>query len=254
MALPGLLLVVLVAAFAPGEFLPLYIGLSLALWVEYFRVTRGVALGPFCVIGAGVELGAGVSVEAGAIVGRVPVRGLTARDPGEPGATLVGAGSHIGGHAVVFAGVTVGERCMVGDGVNIREGCVLGEGCVIGANASINYDTTIGRNTSIMQNAHITVRCTIGDNCFIGPMVTMANHREPRGGFVDAEVRGPTIGNRVLIGAGAIIMPGVTIGDEVTIGAGALVVKDVPAGAVVLGTPATLREPESPVKTARGRK
>jgi peptide/nickel transport system permease protein len=43
MALPGLLLVVLVAAFAPGEFLPLYIGLSLALWVEYFRVTRGVA-------------------------------------------------------------------------------------------------------------------------------------------------------------------------------------------------------------------
>jgi peptide/nickel transport system permease protein len=43
MALPGLLLVVLVAAFAPGEFLPLYVGLSLALWVEYFRVTRGVA-------------------------------------------------------------------------------------------------------------------------------------------------------------------------------------------------------------------
>jgi peptide/nickel transport system permease protein len=43
MALPGLLLVVLFAAFAPGEFLPLYIGLSLALWVEYFRVTRSVA-------------------------------------------------------------------------------------------------------------------------------------------------------------------------------------------------------------------
>lgn len=44
MALPGLLLVVLFAAFAPGEFLPLYIGLSLALWVEYFRVTRGLAV------------------------------------------------------------------------------------------------------------------------------------------------------------------------------------------------------------------
>ncbi|WP_137180532.1 ABC transporter permease [Roseomonas sp. AR75] len=43
MALPGLLLVVLFAAFAPGEFLPLYLGLSLALWVEYFRLTRGVA-------------------------------------------------------------------------------------------------------------------------------------------------------------------------------------------------------------------
>jgi peptide/nickel transport system permease protein len=43
MALPGLLLVVLAAAFAPGEFLPLYLGLALALWVEYFRVTRGIA-------------------------------------------------------------------------------------------------------------------------------------------------------------------------------------------------------------------
>jgi peptide/nickel transport system permease protein len=43
MALPGLLLVVLFAAFAPGAFLPLYLGLSLALWVEYFRLTRGVA-------------------------------------------------------------------------------------------------------------------------------------------------------------------------------------------------------------------
>lgn len=43
MALPGLLLVLLVAAFAPGEFLPLYLGLSVALWVEYFRITRAMA-------------------------------------------------------------------------------------------------------------------------------------------------------------------------------------------------------------------
>lgn len=40
LALPGLLLVVLLAAFAPGEFAPLYVGLALALWVEYFRVVR----------------------------------------------------------------------------------------------------------------------------------------------------------------------------------------------------------------------
>lgn len=40
LALPGLLLVLLLAAFAPGEFLPLYAGIALALWVEYFRVVR----------------------------------------------------------------------------------------------------------------------------------------------------------------------------------------------------------------------
>lgn len=43
MALPGLLLVLIVAAFAPGAFWPLYLGLALALWVEYFRVVRTVA-------------------------------------------------------------------------------------------------------------------------------------------------------------------------------------------------------------------
>jgi peptide/nickel transport system permease protein len=40
LALPGLLLVLLFVAFAPGQFWPLYIGLSLSLWVEYFRVVR----------------------------------------------------------------------------------------------------------------------------------------------------------------------------------------------------------------------
>lgn len=45
LALPGLLLVLLLAAFAPGEFLPLYLGLALAGWVEYFRVTRAVTRG-----------------------------------------------------------------------------------------------------------------------------------------------------------------------------------------------------------------
>lgn len=40
LALPGLLLVLLLVAFAPGNFLYLYLGLSLSLWVEFFRVTR----------------------------------------------------------------------------------------------------------------------------------------------------------------------------------------------------------------------
>lgn len=40
LAVPGLLLVLLVAALAPGQLWALYLGLSLALWVEYFRVCR----------------------------------------------------------------------------------------------------------------------------------------------------------------------------------------------------------------------
>ncbi|MCQ4161586.1 ABC transporter permease [Roseomonas sp. GC11] len=43
-AVPALLLVLLFAAFAPGGFLALYLGLSLTLWVEFFRLARSAAL------------------------------------------------------------------------------------------------------------------------------------------------------------------------------------------------------------------
>ena len=46
------------------------------------------------------------------------------------------------------------------------------------------------------------------------------------------------IGDRVFIGAGAIILPGVTIGNDVIIGAGSVVTKDVENGLVVAGSPA----------------
>ncbi|MFL9670638.1 ABC transporter permease [Variovorax sp. AB1(2024)] len=43
LSVPGLLLVLLFAALAPGRYWALYIGLSLSLWVEYFRVARAAS-------------------------------------------------------------------------------------------------------------------------------------------------------------------------------------------------------------------
>jgi len=45
------------------------------------------------------------------------------------------------------------------------------------------------------------------------------------------------IGNRVWIGGGAIIMPGVTIGDDTVVGAGSVVTRDLPSGVVAAGNP-----------------
>ncbi|WP_377124240.1 DapH/DapD/GlmU-related protein [Pseudoalteromonas fenneropenaei] len=49
-----------------------------------------------------------------------------------------------------------------------------------------------------------------------------------------------TIGNKVFVGWGSIIMPGVTIGDNVVIGAGSVVTRDVPSNVVVAGNPARI--------------
>ncbi len=46
------------------------------------------------------------------------------------------------------------------------------------------------------------------------------------------------IGNKVFLGANAVILPGIKVGDHAIIGAGAVVTKDVPAGMVVGGNPA----------------
>lgn len=81
----------------------------------------------------------------------------------------------------------------------------------------------------------------IGETCIIGDDV-MLYHNVTLGGRVfTKEKRHPTIGNNVLIGAGAKILGNILIGDGSTIGANTVVTKDVPPGTVVIG--ATHKKP-----------
>lgn len=82
----------------------------------------------------------------------------------------------------------------------------------------------------------------IGAGTMFGPAVQIYTATHP----IDAaeRARGPEyakpirIGRDCWIGGGAIIQPGVTIGDRVIVGAGAVVTKDVPDDAIVVGNPA----------------
>ncbi len=111
----------------------------------------------------------------------------------------------------------------------------------IGAESSVWFNAVvrgdfnkvrIGKRTnvqdvSVLHTPH-DLPLTIGDDVTIG-------HR--------AIVHGCTIGNRVLVGMGAIIMNGVAVEDDVIIGAGALVTEgtNIPSGSLVIGFPAKVK-------------
>lgn len=190
-------------------------------------------------------LGHNVRVLPFAMIGRVPV--ATAANKREVHFTRtvrIGTGCIVGVQAIIYMGTVIGEHCQIGDRAIIREGSRIGDRCVIGANADVQYGVSIGDNVKVMNASHISGGTVIGDDTFIGPGVMTAN--DPRvtpGDYKDnPERRAPVIGKRVMIGVGAILLPGVRIGDDAVIGAGAVVTRDVVAGTRVLGMPARSRE------------
>jgi maltose O-acetyltransferase len=109
--------------------------------------------------------------------------------------------------------------------------------CEFGKNITIGNDVYINFGCVILDCG----RVTIGDQVLIGPNVGMydANHaldatERMDGALVPGNI---SIGNRVWIGGGVIILPNVSIGDDSVIGAGSVVTRDIPRGVVAVGNP-----------------
>lgn len=77
----------------------------------------------------------------------------------------------------------------------------------------------------------------IGETSVIGDNVTLFQGATLGGTGKEKGKRHPTLGNNVVVGAGANILGNITIGDNVSIGANAVVVRDVPANSTVVGVP-----------------
>lgn len=108
-----------------------------------------------------------------------------------------------------------------------------------------DYGSQISIGKRFFSNFNFTVldeaRVTIGDDCFIGPNVsiyTACHSTDPVERNSRKEWARPvTIGNNVWIGGSVTILPGVTIGNNVTIGAGSVVVADIPSDTIAVGNP-----------------
>lgn len=100
-------------------------------------------------------------------------------------------------------------------GVEIHPGAVLGPGFFIDHGMGV----------------------VIGETAEVGADVTLYHGVTLGGTSLEKGKRHPTIGDRVVIGAGAKVLGAITIGDDSRIGANAVVVKSVPANSVVVGVP-----------------
>lgn len=100
-------------------------------------------------------------------------------------------------------------------GIEIHPGAEIGEGLFIDHGMGVVIGET----------------AVIGDDCHLFQGVTLGGTSQKR------VKRHPTLGNGVVVGAGASLIGAITIGDNARIGAGSVVVTNVPANATVVGVP-----------------
>jgi len=148
----------------------------------------------------------------------------------------------------IMKDVKIGEgvRIFQPDLVNLY-GCTIGDNTKVGAFVEIQKNAFIGKQCKISSHTFICEGVTIEDEVFIGHGVMFINDKQPRAttdGALQTEadwVVVPTLIKKgASVGSGATILCGVTVGEKAMIGAGAVVTKDVPAGATVAGVPARL--------------
>lgn len=134
----------------------------------------------------------------------------------------------------------IGQGTRVWQFVVVLKGANIGADCNICAQTLIEGDVVIGDRVTVKSGVQIWDGSVIGDDVFIGPNATFSNDLYPRSKQHPKKFSGVTIHKGASIGANATLLPGITIGERAMVGAGAVVTKDVPARAVVVGNPAKI--------------
>lgn len=130
-------------------------------------------------------------------------------------------------------------------GAFIREQAIIEDGAVVMMGATINIGAIVGEGTMIDMNVTLGGRATTGKNVHVGAGAVLAGVIEP------PSASPVVIEDNVLIGANAVILEGVRVGAGAIVAAGAIVTQDVPAGAVVAGTPAKVIKQTSEVQDSK---
>jgi acetyltransferase-like isoleucine patch superfamily enzyme len=134
----------------------------------------------------------------------------------------VGAGTRVWAFAHVLPGARIGGDCNICDHVFIEN------------------DVVVGDRVTIKSGVQLWDGVRLDDDVFVGPNVTFTNDRHPRSKHHLTQHPQTHVREGASIGANATILPGITIGQRAMVGAGAVVTRSVPANAVVVGNPARI--------------
>src|SRR4029078_8670873 len=154
--------------------------------------------------------------------------------------------------------VCIAPDVKLGNGVRLAKfinlyGFEIGDETKIGAFVEVQKNARIGRRCKISSHTFICEGVTIEDNVFVGHGVVFINDSFPRATTADGSlqtekdwtVEHTLVKTGASIGSGATILANVTIGERALIGAGAVVTHDVPPDTVVAGNPARILRPIS---------
>ena len=102
----------------------------------------------------------------------------------------------------------------------------IGDNCFILENQTIQPTVLIGNNVMIWSGNHFGHGCSIGDHTYLSSHICISGHT--------------VIGEKCFVGVNSTFKDFINIGDSVFIAMDASVTKDIPDGAVVVGSPATV--------------
>ena len=134
----------------------------------------------------------------------------------------------------------------IGENTNIWQFCVvlpdavIGDNCNICSHCFIENDVKIGNNVTIKNGVQIFNATELEDYSFIGQNAVLCHDKTPISGNKQALIQKITVKKHAVVGAGAVVLPGIIIGENALVGAGSVVTKDVPDNAIVVGNPAKI--------------
>ena len=136
--------------------------------------------------------------------------------------------------------VKFGKNVTVIEPVNLYD-CTIGDNCFIGPFVGIQKNVKVGNDTRIQSHSFVCSNVKIGKNCFIGHGVNFVNDK-----FINKKIiknskkfLKTNIGNNVLIGSNATILP-INIPESVVVGAGSVVSKNCKKNKIYIGNPAKI--------------